>query len=1206
MARSAPPARDLELSPTVDRVRLELRDAAVPPAEIITRILARHSEYGARRAETLAIAWPEDERTARAEEWLNRAVRLFQPDVLPKLHGRAVILALALLEPRTGRAAVASGLFTLLADELTPALPEALSGEGRKLLRRLPLAATVVSAAPPREFDGDDVHAVAFNPDCSSLVTGDAGGAIRIVDLSDGRETARIEVAGAVTTLAVSPDGDHLVAGGDFGAGVWTLDGQPVVTVPVEPPVHAVAFAPDIPEVAVGGQSGATTWDIGGVESPVNMVEERVAVHAVAYSPDGGRLAVGLDRGVRLHSARLPPPPRKGPPATRGKAVRPRARPRPETLETSSRVRAIAFSPDSSRIVTGDDIGVARLWDAQALSELAVFKHTEADVTAVAFTADGALLVTASTIPSAHIWSIETGVEVARLHTGSADIAVDIAVSPDGKLLAMSNGPALVWRVGLGGRDFRLSGYTADDARRGADLLSIGNDVDAFAQLIAARTITPPLSIGIFGDWGSGKSFFMNQLKSRVGELAREARDSGERQRDISFYKRIVQVEFNAWHYSESDLWASLVEHILANLRVDPSEKLDIVAERQQRLLDQLAIEVPAADRASKKEEAARQRLEDAEKELERAKREQERIREELAAAAAEDPLKTLAVDSETREAVYNALEAAGLPKVGEAARELDTAAREAQTMLERRKVFAPLVSAPDKRYRFRILVLLLVAAPLIALVAAAVAQALGFEELAGVAAAATGVATLLASAARWVRSQLEWTTQRLTDLDEAAKRLEAPMQQALAEQRQKEVWLEKELEALLEQQRAAQLEKAAQLDRVREVEAELAAATPSRLLSRFLQDRVESDDYRKRLGVLALVRRDFEAISQYLEKQTEEVEAAETLEYEEQDADFRINRIVLYIDDLDRCPPKTVVEVLQAVHLLLAFPLFVVVVAVDVRWVSRSLAKQYPDLLRGDGDRQDVEWDAAAPRDYLEKIFQIPFWIEPLNARASRRMLRGLVGRVAAGGGSEDGAATAVGARSEKSVGDSADAVAKAPRAAATGATGGGAAAEARPLGEAAPPDLNPESLELRPLEITFMEELAPIVGRTPRAVKRYVNTYRLIKATVRDVRRFVVDGDPLSPHRTVMLLLAVETGLRSVAAPLIETILAAADDDPAGQTFRDALDKAKGRAQEDELDRLEAWLRSQKGAWEHVPVRSLAEWADDVARFSFGSGPF
>ena len=69
------------------------------------------------------------------------------------------------------------------------------------------------------------------------------------------------------------------------------------------------------------------------------------------------------------------------------------------------------------------------------------------------------------------------------------------------------------------------------------------------------------------------------------------------------------------------------------------------------------------------------------------------------------------------------------------------------------------------------------------------------------------------------------------------------------------------------------------------------------------------------------------------------------------------INRIVLYIDDLDRCPPDKVVEVLQAVHLLLSFPAFVVVVAVDARWVSQSLRIGYKDLF-GDNTDLDVDGD--------------------------------------------------------------------------------------------------------------------------------------------------------------------------------------------------------------------------------------------------------
>ncbi len=135
---------------------------------------------------------------------------------------------------------------------------------------------------------------------------------------------------------------------------------------------------------------------------------------------------------------------------------------------------------------------------------------------------------------------------------------------------------------------------------------------------------------------------------------------------------------------------------------------------------------------------------------------------------------------------------------------------------------------------------------------------------------------------------------------------------------------------------------------------------------------------------MLALVRRDFEAMSDYLRLQASDLERYETLEAEEADDDVRIGRIVLYIDDLDRCEPAQVVAVLQAVHLLLAFPLFAVVVGVDVRWVERALRLHHQQLLDSDG---------ATPRDYLEKIFQIPFWLEPLDPAGSKAMLRTMIG---------------------------------------------------------------------------------------------------------------------------------------------------------------------------------------------------------------------
>ena len=57
----------------------------------------------------------------------------------------------------------------------------------------------------------------------------------------------------------------------------------------------------------------------------------------------------------------------------------------------------------------------------------------------------------------------------------------------------------------------------------------------------------------------------------------------------------------------------------------------------------------------------------------------------------------------------------------------------------------------------------------------------------------------------------------------------------------------------------------------------------------------------------------------------------------------------------------RFVVQVLQAVHLLLSFPLFTVVVAVDARWISRALREQFPKRLAetgiapGNGDERQA-----------------------------------------------------------------------------------------------------------------------------------------------------------------------------------------------------------------------------------------------------------
>jgi hypothetical protein len=113
--------------------------------------------------------------------------------------------------------------------------------------------------------------------------------------------------------------------------------------------------------------------------------------------------------------------------------------------------------------------------------------------------------------------------------------------------------------------------YDADAVAQ-RDLIGIEKFVDAFSYLIAARTMQPPLAVGLFGHWGSGKTFLMRSIQRRVDQITRGARESERPQAEIGVYKRVVQIEFNAWHYIEGNLWASLVDHIFANLRTSADD----------------------------------------------------------------------------------------------------------------------------------------------------------------------------------------------------------------------------------------------------------------------------------------------------------------------------------------------------------------------------------------------------------------------------------------------------------------------------------------------------------------------------------------------------------------------------------------------------------------------------------------------------------
>ena len=79
-------------------------------------------------------------------------------------------------------------------------------------------------------------------------------------------------------------------------------------------------------------------------------------------------------------------------------------------------------------------------------------------------------------------------------------------------------------------------------------------------------------------------------------------------------------------------------------------------------------------------------------------------------------------------------------------------------------------------------------------------------------------------------------------------------------------------------------------------------------------------------------------------------------------------DRLVVFIDDLDRCLPEVTLEVLEAIKLYLAIPQLLFVVGVDRAVVDGVVARHY----------QDHGLNEEKARKYLDKIFQVEIHIAP------------------------------------------------------------------------------------------------------------------------------------------------------------------------------------------------------------------------------------
>jgi hypothetical protein len=96
--------------------------------------------------------------------------------------------------------------------------------------------------------------------------------------------------------------------------------------------------------------------------------------------------------------------------------------------------------------------------------------------------------------------------------------------------------------------------------------------------------------------------------------------------------------------------------------------------------------------------------------------------------------------------------------------------------------------------------------------------------------------------------------------------------------------------------------------------------------------------------------------------------------------------RLVVFIDDLDRCLPEQAIGVLEAIKVFLDIPGCIFVLGIDRDIIERGIRVRYKEFaLSGSVPTGPFP---VAERDYLEKIVQVPFRLPPLAPQAIHRFL--------------------------------------------------------------------------------------------------------------------------------------------------------------------------------------------------------------------------
>jgi WD40 repeat protein len=323
---------------------------------------------------------------------------------------------------------------------------------------------------------------IAFGPDGARIAAVDAAGDLRIWDVANHTEIARLTGwhSGGVNAVAFSPDSATLVTGGGDtfghlgGVHLWNVrEGVQLATLPVEHgAVQSMAVSPDGRTIAVGTTNGVLEFRDGTSGQTSSSIEgHQGRILSVVFSPDGTAVASGGDdAAARLWDVMSGQ--QRAALTDLGGPIRHLNLSEDGSLLPSEGVQDITelagldkfsvactaggadgvtsmlFSPDKKVVASAYWDNIVKLVDLSTGEETVTLRGHTGNIWSLAFSPDSRVIATASADRTVRLWDATTGQQLALLEGHTWDVN-SVSFSPDARLLASgsADGTVRLWQV---------------------------------------------------------------------------------------------------------------------------------------------------------------------------------------------------------------------------------------------------------------------------------------------------------------------------------------------------------------------------------------------------------------------------------------------------------------------------------------------------------------------------------------------------------------------------------------------------------------------------------------------------------------------------------------------------------------------------------------------------------------------------------------